>query len=174
MLKIKKTISLILVMFLLLTSCSKGRKLVSPVAPVGTEATTPSGSETKSEEKKEEPKKEEPKKEEPKKEEPKKEEPKKEEPKKEEPKKEEPKKEEPKKEEPKKEESKKEEPKKEEPKKEESKKEEPKTDYLGWISWGVSAVAYTAIAVGVTYAIYKAIDLEHEGHEQRIQSRMQF
>ncbi len=104
----KIIISLILAIFLLLTSCSKGRKLVSPVAPVGTEATTPSGSETKSEPKKEEPKKEEPKKEEP-------------------------------------------------------KKEEPKTDYLGWISWGVSAVAYTAIAVGVTYAIYKAIDLEHEG-----------
>jgi PBP1b-binding outer membrane lipoprotein LpoB len=94
----KIIISLILAIFLLLTSCSKGRKLVSPVAPVGTEATTPSGSETKSEEKKEE-----------------------------------------------------------------SKKEEPKTDYLGWISWGVSAVAYTAIAAGVTYAIYKAIDLEHEG-----------
>jgi len=31
------------------------------------------------------------------------------------------------------------------------------------LSLGVSAVAYTAIAVGVTYAIYKAIDLEHEG-----------
>ncbi|OEG69663.1 hypothetical protein ATZ36_08215 [Candidatus Endomicrobiellum trichonymphae] len=57
MIKMKKSISLILTMFLLLltvTACSKGRKLVSPPVDSELEIATQSVSKTKSGEKKEE------------------------------------------------------------------------------------------------------------------------